>query len=389
MLAKKRLQELQKGDDDNASLSSGGSLAVKLPKLELPKFYGDVTEWQSFWDQFSSHIDNTDLPDISKFSYLLSLLEGEATVCVQGLSLTTVNYKIACDLLKERFGRSEQIIFHHVQALLSGNVPVKSKGSKYVSSLWGMHDEFLTHIRSLEALGVSGKQCATFLTPIILSCLPSEIRLEWARKRAGLESDLEWLLTFLQEKIKNIERSKTFKDLSSWKPESLGLAEYHKSKNLGPRAYRGGESSASALHVATSEVDKQSCVFCSKRHKAENCYELLKLSGQDRANKIKLARVCFKCLGKGHLAKGCLAKCSKCSGRHNVLMCGIRLGNKSVTEGSVKVAGSGTVDTDTVMVNESENPTSNHLTNHAGVTLYNATSTTNPCTILPTARVYD
>ena len=47
---------------------------VKLPKLELPKFDGEVTHWQSFWDQFSSHIDATDLPVISKFTYLMSLL---------------------------------------------------------------------------------------------------------------------------------------------------------------------------------------------------------------------------------------------------------------------------------------------------------------------------
>ncbi len=39
---------------------------VKLPKLELPKFNDEVTLWHSFWDQFSSHIDATDLPVISK-----------------------------------------------------------------------------------------------------------------------------------------------------------------------------------------------------------------------------------------------------------------------------------------------------------------------------------
>ncbi len=346
VLAREKLQVLQKSDDDTTSMGSGGSVAAKarLPKLELPKFHGEVTQWQSFWDQFTSHIGNTDMPDISKFSYLLSLLEGEAKVCVQGLSHTAVNYKTACDLLEERFGRKERIIFHHVQALLSGSVPVKSKGSKYVSSLWGLRDEFLSHIRSLEALGVSGKQCETFLTPIILSRLPNDIRLEWARKGAGRESDLEWLLTFLQDEIKNIERSETFKDVSSRKPESPGMPEQRKSKHSGSRDYTGRESSASALHVATSEVDKQSCVFCNKRHKAENCFELLKLSGQDRAHKIKFAGVCFKCLGKGHLAKGCLAKCSKCSGSHNAIMCGIKLvSTKNVTEGSAKTTSAGTV----------------------------------------------
>ena len=49
VLAREKLQELQKSDEDNASLSSGGSSAAKarLPKLELLKFHGEVTQWQS------------------------------------------------------------------------------------------------------------------------------------------------------------------------------------------------------------------------------------------------------------------------------------------------------------------------------------------------------
>ena len=47
------------------------------------------------------------------------------------------------------------------------------------------------HIRSLEALGVSGKQCEAFVMPFILFRLLSEMRLEWNRQGAGHESDLE------------------------------------------------------------------------------------------------------------------------------------------------------------------------------------------------------
>ncbi|XP_064078435.1 uncharacterized protein LOC135195852 [Macrobrachium nipponense] len=91
----------KKGDNDSSTNGSSGA-QVKLPKLELPEFK-EVTEWQSFWDQFSCHVDNSDIPVISKFSYLASLLEGEAKSVISGLSHTSVNYKIACDLLKERF----------------------------------------------------------------------------------------------------------------------------------------------------------------------------------------------------------------------------------------------------------------------------------------------
>ena len=76
----------------------------KLPKLHLPKFKGDVTKWGPFWDSFESSIDKAqEISSIDKFSYLNSLLEGEASRAIRGLSLTSANYKTAIEILKERF----------------------------------------------------------------------------------------------------------------------------------------------------------------------------------------------------------------------------------------------------------------------------------------------
>ena len=60
-----------------------------------------------------------------------------------------------------------------------------------------LQDELLAHVRSLEALGVTGEQSGVILTPLILSRLPQDVRLEWAREGQGRESDLDWLLMFL------------------------------------------------------------------------------------------------------------------------------------------------------------------------------------------------
>ena len=35
---------------------------VKLPKLDLPKFSGDVLKWVAFWQQFCACVDNQDIP---------------------------------------------------------------------------------------------------------------------------------------------------------------------------------------------------------------------------------------------------------------------------------------------------------------------------------------
>ena len=56
---------------------STASVNVRLPKLDLPKFNGDVLKFMSFWQQFVSCVDSQEIPEVSKFTYLLSLLRGK------------------------------------------------------------------------------------------------------------------------------------------------------------------------------------------------------------------------------------------------------------------------------------------------------------------------
>ena len=77
-------------------------------------------------------MDDSDLPTTNKFTYLKSLLTGEAKETIAGMALTTANYNAACELLKDRFGRPDRIIFGHVQGLLAVECPVNHS----VSDLW-------------------------------------------------------------------------------------------------------------------------------------------------------------------------------------------------------------------------------------------------------------
>ena len=55
---------------------------------------------------------------VDKFNYLNSVLEGTAALTIQGLSLTTANYDTAIELLKKRFGNTQQIVATHMEELL-------------------------------------------------------------------------------------------------------------------------------------------------------------------------------------------------------------------------------------------------------------------------------
>ena len=61
--------------NNNAPLSTPNR--SKLPKLVLPKFRGDVTQWRAFWDTFNTAIhSNSFLTQIDNFNHLNSLFEG-------------------------------------------------------------------------------------------------------------------------------------------------------------------------------------------------------------------------------------------------------------------------------------------------------------------------
>ena len=64
-----------------------------LPKLTLECFKGDVTTFQSIWDQFNSPVHaNSSIPNTDKFKHLKALLEGTAASIIQGLTLTSLNH---------------------------------------------------------------------------------------------------------------------------------------------------------------------------------------------------------------------------------------------------------------------------------------------------------
>ena len=136
----------------------------------------------------------------------------------------------------------------------------------------------------------------------------------WSRDCSGHESDLDWLLKWLQKEIGVLERSEMYKG-NAMSGEGMKSSKGSKEKLF----------TASALYT-TSPQEGSSCVICSKRnHISEKCYKLLALDAQQSFDKIKELDVCFRCLSSGHLSRNCKVKCSKCHDDHNGSMCGIKL----------------------------------------------------------------
>jgi hypothetical protein len=148
---------------------------VRLPKLSIRKFNGDITKWVTFWDSYNSSIhSNPTLSSVDKFNYLSSLLESSATEAIAGLSLTAANYEEAIATLKKRFG-NPQLIVNRLMETLMNITAVSSQHD--VKALRKLYNTVEANVRGLRALEIPVESYGSLFTSVLVNKLPQEIRL--------------------------------------------------------------------------------------------------------------------------------------------------------------------------------------------------------------------
>ena len=232
---------------------------VKLPKLTLKKFNGDLTKWTTFWDSYESLIhNNSQLSDIDKFIYLNSLLEGPASESISGLRLTAANYNEAVSILWRRFGNTQQIVSKHMEALLN----LEAVTSQYnLKALRHLHDIVESQVRGLRALGVAAESYGSLLSPVILSKLPPEFRLIASREVKDDRWQLDELMRVIDMDVRARERACN-------------------GSNGGSRPIRGptrNPPTSTTLLSSDSPIPK--CSYCWQQHSSNSCQLLIHLSG--------------------------------------------------------------------------------------------------------------
>ena len=270
---------------------------VKLPTLHLPFFDGNILEYQPFMDSFGAAIGSREISDVEKFNYLRNQLKGNALKSVQGLALTTANYKEALEILEKRYGRPSTIIRAHVKELLS-----LEKVSKMVpATLRKLVDQIEINVRGLRTLGVTSDSYAIFLNQIVLSKLPTSICLEWARKCDSDEEGIQDLLEFLDKEIQSHEILN----------ESCDDRTSNSSK---------AQTRYESAHVL--QVVQRLCLFCHQSdHFISNCAKFMAMPPNERNGEVKRLKLCFNCLRK-HQVKDCtsVSRCKRCHRKHHTCL---------------------------------------------------------------------
>lgn len=276
---------------------------VKLPKITLPHFKANPIYWTSFWDSYKSAIHaNPALSDVDKFNYLRSLLEREAFEAIASLTLSSANYDQAITILK-RFGNRQVIVTRHMDMLLSLTAITSDHD---VRGMLRLYNEVETNVRSLAALGVKSESYGTMLTSVLLTKLPSEMRLLISRKSPRTELDLNAVLDTLEEELIARERS---------------VGRHHSSHEK-PRESHTTPSAMTLHSSSTTASDKPPtrCCYCEQSHMPENCHIVKQI--ESRKQSLKSSVRCFNCLVQGHVVRRCRSRpqCT-CGHKHHPSVC--------------------------------------------------------------------
>ena len=278
---------------------SGSVAGLRLPKLDLQKFSGDILEWRSFKDLYIASVHQAQMTAAQKMQYLKSLLGPEPLSAIQSIPITDANYPVALKVLLDRYDDNKLLTTSYLKNLFSQPY-MKEESASALRKLW---DTTIECERNLKALGWPTEHWGIILVHVVSQRLDSESRKLWETQTKSI-ADLTTakMETFVKERAQALEAMKTSRKPLEKKPE----------KNVNPP-----KKQAAASHMSV----KNGCGFCNQDHPSMRCDSFTKLSVPERKALVKKHNMCFNCLGKGHSYNACKSRnCGKCGTKHHTML---------------------------------------------------------------------
>lgn len=283
--------------------------AIKLPEVKIQTFNGKIEEWQPFCQLFNTLItDNPSLSDIQKLIYLKSYVRDEPLQLIESLQVTHSNFNIALNVLKNRYENRLSIINSHFDALLSISPITKCTAV----SLRKFHTDVKKQMDLIRNLKYSEKELWDFLLVYIF-----EKKLDFNSRKSFEDfkdpttlPTMNLLMEFLNNRCFKFENLSATDFFTPSPQKKLSKVNLHANTQKGRN-----EGNSNTFSIYT-------CVFCqNKSHRIYVCDKFKELPFNEKQKFVNRERLCFNCLGKGHMINQCKAGgCRTCSRKHHTLL---------------------------------------------------------------------
>lgn len=297
-------------------------LDLKVDKIKLPIFNGDLTSWLPFRDQFVDLIHtNPRFTPITKFIQLRGHLQGLALEAINGFKLSASNYDAAWQVLTRRYDKPDRIIDEYLKKL--DNLPVLTNPT--TQSIIEMVNCANQVLRVLPTLGVDVSTWDTMIKYKLTSKLDRTTHKKWLdevklRQKVPLQELIEFLEVEASENLPFVQPRSTAR------PEQRrpSRQRYPGAAVMATTAKPGRQpkTKPNPQGEASPGTSAQKCQQCKGPHPLYLCETFLKLSVRDRINRVKGFKVCSRCLRTHTNPADCkFGMCPVCNNDHNKLLC--------------------------------------------------------------------
>ena len=306
--------------------SHAGS-TLKLPKVELTPFNGDMLRWDAFASSFDYFVHQCETNDAARLLRLRSLLSPEVQDRVAEFLHDPRMYGECIKKLKLYYGDPERIAQLHIKTIL--NLPeMKDDNVKTLSSF---SDRLHVAAAALTASGNDAELTTRSMMLSVVSKLTKNLRRRWGlhaidHPKANLKQLDVWLQHYTRAAVMTEEYGE--------KKNSTDDDQKPKGKNG-----RGG-SRATVNATAVSKDTKGSgakgngsqdgkkgtqCFICkeSPEHRMEECRKFKSASSDDRFELVAANSRCVRCLkyhGKFQCRSKGTCQVPNCNGSHHTML---------------------------------------------------------------------
>ncbi|XP_054745963.1 uncharacterized protein LOC129250358 [Anastrepha obliqua] len=279
----------------------------RLPKMSLPKFKGEYSEFKNFMSLFESLVHNDPtIPEIEKFNHLVNCLSGEALGTVKAFQMSDENYSKALASLKKVYDNKCLIFFDTISKLFE--LPTIPKPSAL--SLRTMIDTVSAVYDSLLSLGDEKNITNAIIIHLVMSKVDTVTRSKWEEQ---LDYDKLPLWRECEAAL-----NKRYQHLSADEASTSRLKPSSSHSIQKPHLHAGRTKAA----LVTSNIKQPVCPHCkSNDHSIPACPTFKTLSAQQRFEFAKSVPLCINCLRKGHSVSKCKTDRSRvCNRSHHTLL---------------------------------------------------------------------
>jgi hypothetical protein len=283
---------------------------VRLPKIQLKTFSGDISQWIAFHNVFEVTVHkNKSLTNIEKFQYLLSCLSNEPFNLIKALPLTSNNYDIAYDTLLKRYHNPRILKSHHINHLIDmpNCMDTSAKNLRHFIS------QFNEHSSALASLDVNIQEDNPVLMTLLLRKFDVKLRTRFENKRENTDDvpTPKEFIKFLENECSNLENAHLIQS------QNVRHSTYN-SLNTKPKS---SFSRAKNVTLTAQNTNSLLCSYCKCNHVIYSCNDFAKLTPSERFSFVKANNLCVNCLGT-HKFSDCGSKntCKSCNKKHHSLL---------------------------------------------------------------------